>query len=246
MDKLIISDNADYFVKIIQPKIDRMKVQDPFDDYQYKTLNYYNKKVWDVMKIPIQNTESERSARSRAFSTAKYKIFFNSDLKYFITLTYKENMQDYDQLKTDMKVFFNSEKRKGKEPKYLWVVEKQKRGALHVHMICNDFFTVKKNKYGKLTIPTWKNGFTNIEEIKIRDSSEADVNFKPFLYMYKYMNKSQKIGGRYVHSSRNLSNYTELTDFKFNKSTKTKLFTEHTTMGSLDRHLIRHYYQDTN
>lgn len=247
MEKLITNDSSDYFIKVIQPKLNRLKEQDPFDDYQYKTLRYYDQNVWEAMNIPVKNTdESIRVARSRAFSLAKKKIFFNPDLRYFITLTYKKNMQDYEALMHDVKMFLKSEKRLGKNPKYIWVVERQKRGALHVHMICNDFFTVEKNKYNKLTIPTWRSGFSSVDEIKINDSHDTDINFKPYLYLFKYMNKSEKIGGRYVHSSRNLNNFDELTDFNFDKSSKLRLFTEISQMGTIDTFITRSYYTNIN
>lgn len=244
MKKLIINENSDFFIKVIQPKIDRLKISDPFDDFSYKTLNYYNKKVWEIMEIPVDKQASLRASRARSFSRAKKQIFFNPDLRYFVTLTYKENMQDYEKLLTDMKVYFKTERRNGKEPKYLWVAEKQKRGALHVHMICNDFITLEKNKYNKLTLKHWPHGFDNIEDITIYDKKNTDLNFKPFLYLYKYMNKSERVGGRFVHTSRNLNNFQELTDFNFDKKQKKHLYTELSTMGDIDTTIKRVYYSD--
>lgn len=247
MKKLIINDNSDYFIKITQPKIQRLKEQDPFDNYEYKTISYYNKKVWHAMNIQVsQDKESQRVARSRAFSLAKQKIFFNPDMNKLVTFTYKENMQDYEKLKTDMRIFFNRQKSNNKcnpnkpQPKYLWTVEKQKRGALHIHMIANDFIHTKINKNGHLSTPMWPHGFSSILDI-----NQTDANFKPYLYLFKYMLKSEKIGGRYIHSSRNLKNFIVLTDFNFNHKTKDRLLIERSTMGSLDRHIIRKYYKDT-
>lgn len=241
MEKLVINDTADYFIKIIQPKLQRLKEQDPFDDYKYKTVRYYDKKVWKVLDIDVKNVdESARVARARAFSLAKQKIFFNKDLQQLLTLTYKENMQDYEKLKHDVKIFLKAESRLGNNPKYIWVVEKQKRGALHVHMIVNNFVTTKVNKNGHFSAVNWPHGFSSILDIK-----GADVNFKPYLYLFKYMKKSEKIGGRYVHSSRNLTNFTVLDDFKFNELEKHLVLTESSIMGSIDRHIIRRYYSNS-
>lgn len=240
MQKLVINENADLFIKIIQPRLVRLKEQDPFDDYKNKTLNYYNKTVWDVMQIPVNQKESERTARARAFAVAKTKIYFNKDLQQLVTLTYKENMQDYEKLKQDVKIFLNREKRAGHQPKYIWVVEKQKRGALHVHMITNEFVTTRKNRNKYHEAVNWPHGFSSVLDIK-----GADINFKPYLYLFKYMKKSVKIGGRYIHSSRNTKNYQELTHFKFNQKSKNKKFQEISTMGALDRFIIRDYYENT-
>lgn len=236
-----MDDNADYFIKIIQPRLNKLKVQDPFHDFKNKTLMYYNKNVWQAMQLPVNNDESQRVARSRAFSNAKQKIYFNKDLTEFVTLTYHDNMQNYDVLLQDMKIFLKSERRSGSNPKYLWVVEKQKRGALHVHMICNDFLTKKRNKNGYYDAIKWPHGWSSIKTIK-----GTDVNFKPYLYLFKYMNKSQKIGGRYVHSSRNLNNYTVLTDFDFNKKLKKQVYKEISQLGTLDSHIVKEYYANIN
>jgi len=240
LQKLILNDTADYFIKVIQPKLDRLKIQEPFD-YTYKTLQYYNKNIWDVMKLKTDKDESDRTARARAFSTAKNKIYFNRDLDQFITLTYKENMQDYDKLKQDIKIFLNKESRKGNNPKYIWVVERQKRGALHIHLISNSFITsaINRNKYPYALY--WEHGFSSIKHI-----SGADINFKPYLYLFKYMQKSEKIGGRYVHASRNLKNFDTLTDFNFDKTDKRRIHSERIALGSLDTVITRHYYKSTN
>lgn len=239
MEKLIINDTADYFIKVIQPRLDRKKVQNPFNNDEYQTLNYYNKKVWDVMAIQVKQDESKRTAKARAFSLAKQKVFFNKDLKYFVTLTYADNMQDYDKLKQDIKIFLNSEKRKGIESKYIWVVEKQKRGALHVHMITNTKYTTFINKNGFHQLENWKHGISSVLDIQ-----GTDANFKPYLYLFKYIKKTEKIGGRYVHSSRNLNNFITLSDFKFNEMLKEELLSEKSYMGSVDRIIKKKYYRE--
>lgn len=90
----------------------------------------------------------------------------------------------------------------GVTPKYIFILEKQKRGAIHVHMICNGFFDFEINENGYKQLKDWKHGFTSVLEIK-----DFDKNFKPFLYLFKYMRKSQRVGRSFVHSSRNLDNY---------------------------------------
>ena len=75
-----------------------------------------------------------------------------------ITLTYKENMQDYDRLSHDFLMFRQALKRKGVDFPYLYVVEKQKRGALHIHCIA---FTDDYIDH-KLLKKCWRHGFIKI------------------------------------------------------------------------------------
>lgn len=241
--KLYIKNTSDFFIEVIKPRIRQQKIQDPFDNYKFKHLNNYNKKIWELFDIPV-SSEAERVARSRSFHNAKTKIYFNPDLRFFITLTYKENMQDYQQLQYDMKLFLKNQRNNiSKEFKYIYVVEKQKRGALHIHMITNDAITIQKNRYNKRTLKYWPHGYDNIQDIDIKDSNETDLNFKPFLYMYKYMNKSEKIGGRYVHFSRNLNNYDKLTDYQFSKKNKELIYDEQVYISHVDNTVTRNYYK---
>ena len=59
------------------------------------------------------------------------------ELRTFITLTYKENMQDIKQSRKDLDIFFKRLRRKYKDLKYIWVMEYQFRGAIHFHLLTN-------------------------------------------------------------------------------------------------------------
>lgn len=90
-------------------------------------------------------------------------------------------------------------------PKYIWVLEWQKRKSLHVHMIANDFFQSHINEFGHRQLTNWKHGFTNVQTLE-----GTDENFKPYLYLFKYMNKTQRIGKSFVHVSRGLEKITHI------------------------------------
>lgn len=81
--------------------------------------------------------------------------------------------------------------------KYIYVFERQKRGAIHVHMICNEGFELQKNINGYMELKNWPHGFTSVLTIK-----DFDNNFKPYLYLFKYMAKSQRIGKSFIHTSK--------------------------------------------
>ena len=82
--------------------------------------------------------------------------------------------------------------------KYIYVMELQKRGAVHVHMICNDWLEYEKvGKY--VNVVGWSHhGFSDVRTIK-----DFDMNFKPYLYLFKYMQKAQRVGKSFIHASRN-------------------------------------------
>ena len=150
------------------------------------------------------NTKSYADGLQRAFNNAKAQIFFNPDMQFFITLTYKGASHTLEQTLHDVKMLIKAERRKNHDPKYIYVLEYQKRGSIHVHMIANEEFTMHINKNGYNSLTLWKHGFSSVLHIK-----DFDKNFKPYLYLFKYMRKAQRIGKSFVHASRNLKNYTE-------------------------------------
>lgn len=91
------------------------------------------------------------------------------------------------------------------QPKYVFVIEKQRRGALHIHMLANKFLNYSINKNGYLHIPEWKHGFSSVKQL-----GDFDENFKTYLYLFKYMNKAQRIGKSFIHTSRNFDKIVHL------------------------------------
>lgn len=61
----------------------------------------------------------------------------NPDLMTFISLTYKENMQDLPSSKVHLNKMCKELQRDFQGFKYLYVLELQGRGAIHYHMLCN-------------------------------------------------------------------------------------------------------------
>jgi len=203
----------------------------------------------------VYNTKSYKDGLQRAFNKVKEQIYFNPDMTNFITLTYKENMQDLDQCLKDVKQLIKYQTRANerlspagsgpiKPIKYTFILEYQKRGALHVHMIANSSFSLQVNKNGYQSLKYWTKGFSSHLHI-----SDFDNNFRPYLYLFKYMKKTQRIGKSFVHSSRNLTNYTELTDSQLNLiqwRTINMEYTE-TTIETTNFHYFKNYlqYDDT-
>lgn len=160
-----------------------------------------NKHVIDVWELPCVNAggaiESDR---------AEYGESINADFNYaqtvrrrretvrdlgianfdtndkFVTLTFAENMTDLKKGNNLFKCFVKRLKywaeKKGVNLKYLAVIEFQKRGAIHYHMLCNLPF-IKKAELTEI----WGNGFVKINAIDKVDNLGA--------YITKYMTKEK-------------------------------------------------------
>lgn len=162
-------------------------------------------------------TKSYRDGLQRAFNKAKEQIYFNPDMNLFITLTYRQADNTVEQVLYDIKQLIKKESRasagdrsrdgqsRAKRAKYIFIMEYQKRGSIHVHMIANNFFSLQVNRNNHFELAHWKPGFSSVLRI-----SDFDNNFKPYLYLFKYMKKAQRIGKSFIHTSRNLNNYTTL------------------------------------
>lgn len=96
---------------------------------------------------------------------------------------------------------------KKRQIKYIAVLEKQKRGAWHIHMMLFSFPCVPHSKLLKI----WKHGAVRINKIhEIDDSSNAGR------YVSKYMEKGmaqellESMGKKSYYSSRNLKKLKNL------------------------------------
>lgn len=105
-------------------------------------------------------------------------------------------------------------------PKYIFVLEYQKRGSIHVHMISNNYFTTEINKNGYRSLKYWNHGYTSVLTI-----DDFDKDFKPYLYLFKYMKKAERIGRSFIHTSRGFDkiktrDYADYEDFINNGGNK--------------------------
>lgn len=93
----------------------------------------------------------------------------------FITLTYAENMTDYKRLYRDFEVFYKRLKRKFKDIEfiYIYVVEPQRRGAWHVHLLLKainkDYLFIDNSVISEL----WCQGFCKTQRLESVDDVGA-------------------------------------------------------------------------
>jgi len=156
----------------------------------------------DRASLPRQlsevGTESYQRSLRRAFSRAKLIAFFNPDLTRFVTLTYRKNDNTPQEVVYDIKVLIKNHNNNSTTPlKYIYVMERQKRGSIHVHMVCNESIITKRTPKG-FGVKHWPHGFSDVRSIK-----DFDKNFRPYLYLFKYMSKAQRVGASFIHASRN-------------------------------------------
>lgn len=143
-----------------------------------------------------KSEHSDYESRRRAFQRGSIIIFLNQHiLSTFLTLTYRNQHSDYQQILNDLKNVFSRRK-----ISYLAVVEKHKSGFYHIHAITSDLPNVVSLRRGKYSWACWKKGFSDVKFVK-----DTDEKFRIEKYIFKYMNKADKIGGRYFLKSRDLT-----------------------------------------
>ena len=161
-----------------------------------------------------KDRKDEYKARTnvRARNNLRRLINMNFNNKsLFVTLTFKENIQDIPHANKEFKKFIQRMRYKQPNFAYVAVIEFQKRGAIHYHMVCNldthwkdhDELQARERELAEI----WTNGFCDIQEIKHLDNVGA--------YLIKYMTKdnvdSRLEGKKRYFSSKNLDRPIELT-----------------------------------
>lgn len=126
----------------------------------------------------------------------------------FITLTYRENMQDVAQAKLDFRYFVKNIQKIKKDFKYIVIPEFQKRGAIHFHFLSNlsledkDIIVKQKDNDKYYDVKYWSKGFSSFENV-VGDCK------KIVGYISKYMTKDdvdeRLFNFRRFSSSQNLN-----------------------------------------
>ena len=171
--------------------------------------NYHDaKKVGRSSKNATNEDKSfnREKVLQRARARVRRLACANPQLNKFFTLTFADNITD---LKYANNQFCNFIKRlnrylakmKKDKMQYIAVVEFQKRGAIHYHLLCNlPFISAKKLQ------EIWQNGFVKINKIDDVDNVGA--------YVTKYMSKDNEderlVGNRCYFTSQGLQEPTTI------------------------------------
>ena len=164
--------------------------------------------------VNIDDVVAEMRNTCRAVRRAKLAamdyILCNPELDIFVTLTYGDNENinriDYDECYKVLKNWLSNRVSRNRLL-YVAVCERQKKGGIHFHILCNSSalslvrahspYTGKPlTHHGKAlyNISDWTTGFSSAEYI-----SGDNCRDKVAKYIFKYMSKESfsKIGGRY-------------------------------------------------
>lgn len=201
--------------KIIKKSLKRVK-KDDYIEY------YYTSYIQPPIKTTTKDKEGEKAISDLA--RAKRNIIEILELNLvplstFLTLTYKENQQDYEQAYKDFDKFIKKIKYHYiKDLKYIRVVELQKRGAIHFHVVIfnTEFRHIPYNDLYKL----WGHGAIHV---KIIDEFDVTTSNKLGNYLGNYLSKNDNIAlNKRIYSiSRNLK---RLKREKIDISTPTKRY----------------------
>lgn len=155
---------------------------------QYEKIVLGNdEKNWIHEKVDRTEERRKQTLREARNTTRRLALMNFGQGDMFITLTYKENMQDIEKADKDFKRFIQRFKYRFKDLKYIAVREFQKRGAIHFHMICNWRQYFENEEHVKETERwfaenIWRHGFVDLKVLDGVDNIGA--------YLIKYMTKN--------------------------------------------------------
>lgn len=205
----------------------------------YKPVQLYNNKVYisgnrveiykyngyqhiggEPLNIEGKSTNGSNKEKNRKTTLNKARnniirlVNSNPDMQTFITLTYKENMQDLSKSKKHVNYFFKKLSKDNPNLKYLYVLEYQERGAIHYHILCNLKLGLKTAKRGRkskiqkeyeiwFAKEYWSNrGFVDVRNLE----SEGNTNAGKYIatYLVEDLLTLDLDGNRCYSYSRNL------------------------------------------
>lgn len=185
--KIIVSGNVLEVYTYEKPPKNKGHDLEIEDHYDVLDLNSTTLELNEVERVEERRRQTTRDARNLTRRLALMN-FTNGDK--FITLTYKKNMKDLKQADEDFKNFIKRFKYhlNISDLAYIAVRERQKRGAIHFHLICNwshNFASHDEIEHYERLFGAdkkfWGHGFVDIKDINHVDNVGA--------YIIKYMTK---------------------------------------------------------
>jgi hypothetical protein len=189
----VVSQMLDLDINPTYKTLTRFDLENDYNDKITITGNlvrhhHYEKPISKLVKVRenyTQNKENQRTTRSLYRTRCNLVDTINTNLTpytKFITLTYAENMENRDKASYDLKQFTKRFKRHyGYNLPYIGLLEKQKRGALHFHLVV---FLEQFIPYETLN-NLWKHGYTDIKKV-----ANGDIG----RYIAKYLTKGHLQG----------------------------------------------------
>lgn len=162
-----------------------------------------------------EKRNNRRKTLSRAKTNLRRLINANINVWYekpkFVTLTFADNVTDVRQANYEFKKFRQRlEYRFKRKLKYVVVVEFQKRGAVHYHVV---FFNLPYIEANELAF-IWENGFIKVNAIDDVDNVGAYVTKYMTKQDYNNLKEDRLAGEKSYFTSRGLIKPDEIVDEK--------------------------------
>lgn len=194
----------------------------------------------EVIEISFLDKEENKQRSLRRTRSVIRKKIIEGELDHFLTLTYRENKTDIQSCWNDWKKFIRLVQKKYPTLKYLVIVERQKRGAVHFHAAIHGF--LHANTIRSLWLSVIGEG--NID-IKRRQRNQSMHGLAK--YITKYLTKQYEE----LESFQNLyraSKNIKLKQMKFYLSKEFAMFRSDEIVKALDLflHEIKQNWEESN
>lgn len=200
-----------YNVKAIQSG-DRMEIYKYSVAQQFGTTNNETGRKGKGRMTKVEKNRKETLNRAR--NNIIRLVNCNPDLTTFISLTYKQNMQNLRLSKEHLNILFKQLQKDFENFKYLYVLEFQERGAIHYHMLCNFPVCVETAKPKQLKPELqklleqqfhemyWQHGWVDIRDLT--QEGNTNVGLYVSVYLVEDLYKLDLDGAKCYGYSRNL------------------------------------------
>lgn len=144
-----------------------------------------------------ENREANQDRASRRAKSRMRKLILSTKADHLLTLTYRQNMMDFDQAYCDLTKFIRLVRKDLPDWIYIAVAEKQKRGAWHWHLAVSGRQDVAKLRQAWLKVVQDGNIDVNPPKGKSQHRQLALVT-----YLSKYLAKTFKEGEHQLNAKR--------------------------------------------
>jgi hypothetical protein len=170
--------------------------------YPVYPIRQHHEKGKRIKKNPSREVQKRLNRRHAKEHLTRLLNANFTERDLFLTLTYGENPESEDQVKRDIRNFFRKlrriYKKLGAALKYIWQMEKSKRGRYHVHIVMSG--DLDRDEVEKL----WGKGYANTKRLQFDRSGISALS--------NYITKNKPIDDddaeistyRSYNSSRNL------------------------------------------
>ena len=188
-EKIVSKSTTEYIVNL-----------DGFYVYDFKRGEVGKRRDFDELST-LEQMQSirrkERYYRDKIFYIRRLVDCNYDDKSSFLTITFKENITDVKLAHNEFEKFMKRLKRylKRTKIKYIATWERQKRGAVHYHIILFDVPFMDVNKMEEI----WGNGFVKINQIA-KSVKQWEVGVYLTKYFVKDIDKKERYSNAYSKS----------------------------------------------